>query len=136
VFASGSVGMDIHERGHYFIQILFFHLALLSHQDAPSQFMQLVHVIIVPHIIRYDLFVSKATIDFCPLTKVAQMLNRHIDGLLAYVRYKVTNASVEGLNSLIRQIKSNAKGFRRFENFRIAVLILPGKLYLSPQTSP
>ena len=35
------------------------------------------------------------------LTKVAQMLNRHIDGLLAYVRHKVTNASAEGLNSQI-----------------------------------
>ena len=70
------------------------------------------------------------------LTKVAQMLNRHIDGLLAYVRHKVTNASAEGLNSLIQQIKSNAKGFRRFENFRVAILFFLGKLDLSPQTSP
>jgi transposase len=70
------------------------------------------------------------------LTKVAQMLNRRMNGLLAYVRHRVTNASAEGLNSLIRQIKSNAKGFRRFVNFRIAVLFFLGKLDLSPQTSP
>jgi transposase len=70
------------------------------------------------------------------LTKAEQILNRHIDGLLAYVKYNVTNASAEGLKSLIRQIKSNAKGFRRFVIFRIAVLFFLGKLDLSPQTSP
>lgn len=69
------------------------------------------------------------------LTKVAQMLNRHIDGLLAYVKHKVTNASAEGINSLIQQVNSNAKGFRQFDNFRIAVLFFLGKLELYPHES-
>ncbi len=84
----------------------------------------------------YDWYEAALLLKNAHLSKVAQMLNRHIEGLLAYVRHKVTNASAEGLNSLIQQIKSNAKGFRRFDNFRVAVLFFLGKLDLSPQTSP
>jgi len=70
------------------------------------------------------------------LAKVAQMLIKHIDGLLAYIKHKVTNASAEGLNSLIQQVNSNAKGYRQFHNFRIAILFFLGKLDLYPYTSP
>lgn len=68
------------------------------------------------------------------LTKVAQMLNRHLDGLLAYIRYRLTNALAENLNGQIQRIKTNARGFRRFANFRVAILFFLGKLDLYPQT--
>ena len=61
------------------------------------------------------------------LTKVAQMLERHLEGLVAYVRHHVTNATAEGLNAQVQQIKSNAKGFRKWENFRVADPLLPGQ---------
>jgi len=67
------------------------------------------------------------------LTKVAKMLKRHLDGLLAYLRHRVTNAMAEGLNSRIQQIKANAHGFRRFASYRIAILFFLGKLDLYPQ---
>ena len=70
------------------------------------------------------------------LTKVAQMLHRHLDGLVAYIRHHVTNATAEGLNAQIQQIKSNAKGFRKWENFRVAILFFLGKLDLYPQETP
>ena len=70
------------------------------------------------------------------LTKVAEMLFRHLDGLAAYVRHHITNAGAEGLNAQIQQIKSNAKGFRKWENFRIAILFFLGKLSMYPQESP
>jgi transposase len=41
----------------------------------------------------------------------------------------------EGLNSKIQQIKSAARGFRKFENFRIAILFFCGKLDMYPQKS-
>ena len=70
------------------------------------------------------------------LTKVAQMLERHLEGLVAYIRHHVTNATAEGLNAQIQLIKSNARGFRKWGNFRIAILFFLGKLDLYPHNSP
>lgn len=67
------------------------------------------------------------------LTKVANMLKRHLAGLIAYLRHRVTNAMAESLNSRIQQIKSNAHGFRGFRSYRIAILFFLGKLELYPQ---
>ncbi|MBI5400341.1 transposase, partial [Candidatus Saganbacteria bacterium] len=39
----------------------------------------------------------------------------------------------EGINSKIQQIKSVARGFRSFENYRVAILFHCGKLSLYPQ---
>lgn len=66
------------------------------------------------------------------LVKVAKMLNHHKDGLLNYVKHQVTNAAAEALNSIIQEIKTIARGFRKFENFRIAILFFLGKLELNP----
>jgi len=70
------------------------------------------------------------------LTKVAQMLSTHLTGLLAYLRHKTNNAIAEGLNAQIQLIKARARGFRKFDQFRIAILFFLGKLELSPQESP
>jgi transposase len=70
------------------------------------------------------------------LVKVAQMLKNHLSGLLSYIRHRVTNVIAEGMNASIQQIKSNAKGFRRFASFRVAILFFLGKLDLYPHTSP
>lgn len=70
------------------------------------------------------------------LTQVARMLMTHLNGLLAYIRHKVTNALAEALNGQIQRIKANARGFRRFENFRIAILFFLGRLDLYPHKSP
>ena len=70
------------------------------------------------------------------LTKVAGLLNRHIEGLLAYLKHRRTNAMAESLNSRIQHIKSCAHGFRKFDNYRIAILFFLGKLQLYPHKSP
>lgn len=51
---------------------------------------------------------------------------------LSYLRYPITNAATEGLNSKIQAIKANARGFRSFQNFRILILLFCGKLALHP----
>jgi len=55
------------------------------------------------------------------LTKVAQMLQDHLPGLLAYLRHRTSNAVAEGLNGQIQLIKARARGFRQFAQFRIAI---------------
>jgi transposase len=67
-----------------------------------------------------------------PIKKVAAMLKNHLDGLLSYFRHQVTNATAEGFNSRIQSIKSAARGFRSFENYRLRILFYCGKLELYP----
>jgi len=49
-----------------------------------------------------------------------------------YITHRVTNAVTEGFNSKIQMIKSCARGFRSFENYRVAILFHCGKLHLYP----
>ena len=67
-----------------------------------------------------------------PITQVAKMLKRHLDNILTYLKHRITNAAVEGINSRIQQVKSAARGFRNFKNYRIAILFFCGKLDLYP----
>lgn len=67
-----------------------------------------------------------------PVMKVAKMLKRHLEGLLNYFDYPITNAVSEGLNSKIQSIKASARGFRNFANYRIRILFTCGKLDLTP----
>ncbi len=67
-----------------------------------------------------------------PIIKVAKMLKRHLNNLLTYFRHGITNATSEGFNSRIQNIKSNARGFRSFKNFRTRILFYCGKLDLLP----
>lgn len=67
-----------------------------------------------------------------PIKKVAKMLKSHLDGLLSYFRHQVTNATSEGFNSRIQSIKSAARGFRNFTNYRLRILFYCGKLDLMP----
>jgi len=67
-----------------------------------------------------------------PVIAVARMLKRHLENLLTYLRHHITNAVTEGLNSKIQSIKSAARGFRSFRNYRIRILFFCGKLHLHP----
>jgi len=70
-----------------------------------------------------------------PMAEVAKKLKRHLENLLTYLKHRITNAVAEGLNSKIQQLKAVARGFRNFENFRIAILFYCGKLDLYPHKS-
>jgi transposase len=67
-----------------------------------------------------------------PVMEVAQMLKRHLEHLLTYLKHPITNAVTEGLNSKIQSLKSAARGFRNFRNYRIRILFFCGKLNLYP----
>ncbi len=67
-----------------------------------------------------------------PVIAAAKTLKRHKKGIFAYLKHHITNAATEGLNSKIQSIKSDARGFRNFQNYRIAILFHCGKLNLYP----
>ena len=63
---------------------------------------------------------------------VARMLQRHLENLLTYLKHRITNAVTEGLNSKIQSLKSAARRFRNFQNYRTRILFFCGKLDLYP----
>jgi transposase len=70
-----------------------------------------------------------------PIKKAALTLKNHLQGLLNYFIHPITNAISEGFNSKIQAIKADARGFRRFENYRYRILFHCGKLNLQPAIS-
>ena len=70
-----------------------------------------------------------------PVKKVAKMLKKHLSGLLSYFRHRITNGATEGFNSKIQAIKAAARGFRRFENYRLRILFFCGRLDLRPEVA-
>jgi transposase len=69
------------------------------------------------------------------MIKVAQMLIKHSDELLNYIKHPINNAIAEWLNGKIQEIKTIGRGVRNFKNFRMAILFFLGKFKLFPQTS-
>ena len=67
-----------------------------------------------------------------PVKKVAKMLKKHLDGLMAFFRHRITNAASEGFNSKIQSIKAAARGFRNYEHYRTRILFYCGNLDLRP----
>ena len=67
-----------------------------------------------------------------PVIQVAKRLKKHWNGLQGYILHPISNATAEGFNSKIQNIKASARGFRNFDNFRYAILFYCGKLDLIP----
>ena len=67
-----------------------------------------------------------------PVKKVARTIKKHLYGLETYFEHWITNAVSEGLNSRIQRLKSAARGFRSFANYRIRILFFCGRLELRP----
>lgn len=67
-----------------------------------------------------------------PIIHAAKTLKRHLPGLLAYTKHRITNAVAEGTNGKIQLLKANARGYRNFAQYRIAILFHCGKLDLYP----
>jgi transposase len=73
--------------------------------------------------------------QLAPIVKVAAIPKRHLEGVLAYITHRITNAMSEGFNSCIQSIKSAARGFRNLENDRTRILFFFGRLELIPNVS-
>jgi transposase len=64
--------------------------------------------------------------------KVAEMFANHLRGVLQAMTSSLSNAMAERLNGKIQLLKSIGRGYRKFENFRSAILFFYGKLDLFP----
>lgn len=67
-----------------------------------------------------------------PVKRVAKMIKEHFENIVTYLKHRITNATTEGFNGVIQSIKANARGFRSFENYRVAILFQCAKLNLNP----
>jgi transposase len=66
------------------------------------------------------------------MSDVAKMFKRHYENIVTYLKHGITNALIEGFNSKIQSIKANARGYRNFANYRVAIMFYCGKLSLYP----
>jgi transposase len=67
---------------------------------------------------------------FAPMLKAAQMIENHLSGILAHWKWGVTNAFMEGLNSVFSATKRRARGFRSTTHLITMLYFVAGKLRL------
>ena len=67
-----------------------------------------------------------------PIKSVAKMTKRRKNGIINAIVQRVTNASAEGINSVIQWVKYTARGFRNRERFKNAIYFHLGGLDLYP----
>ena len=65
-----------------------------------------------------------------PMKKVASTLKNHKEQILNYFENKYTNAILEGLNSIIQNVKRKARGFRNTQNFILMIYLVTGDIKL------
>nr|MDA3878832.1 transposase [Prolixibacteraceae bacterium] len=66
------------------------------------------------------------------ITKVVDTFKNHLRGIINAMVNTFTNAMAERLNGKIQEVKACGRGYRKFENFRSAILFFHGGLYLYP----
>ena len=69
------------------------------------------------------------------ILQVAQMFERHLTGVCSALCHEQSNARAERINGKIQEVKTIGRGYRKFENFRSAILFFCGDLDLYPQYS-
>lgn len=66
-----------------------------------------------------------------PMKKFGELLKNHWEEILNYFDHRYTNAILEGMNSIIQNIKRRARGFRNDEFFKTMIYLGCGKLDLN-----
>ena len=64
-----------------------------------------------------------------PMMKLANTIEQHLDGILAYYDYKISSGKIEGINNKIKTIKRQAYGFRDNEYFKLRILSMHDDIY-------
>ena len=67
---------------------------------------------------------------FASMVKVAQMVENHLAGILAHWKWGITNAFMEGLNSVFSATKRKARGYRSTTHLITMLYFVSGKLRL------
>lgn len=70
------------------------------------------------------------TIIIKEIDKVVDEFKKHLNGIINATVDTFTNAMAERLKGKIQEVKSCGRGYKRFENFRSAILIFHGGFHL------
>lgn len=70
------------------------------------------------------------TLLFASMVKMAQMIEKHLAGILGYWKSGLTNAFMEGLNSVFSATKRKARGYRSTTHLTAMLYFVAGKLRL------
>ena len=70
-----------------------------------------------------------------PMKDFARMIRRHFAEIVAYFEHPYTNAVLEGVNSVIQNVKRRARGFRNMDYFATMIYLTCGKLDLKAVTT-
>jgi transposase len=63
-----------------------------------------------------------------PMIKAVKTIKAHKSGIMNFIKSKISNGILEGINSKIQLAKKRARGFRNDENFKSMILFIAGKL--------
>jgi transposase len=62
------------------------------------------------------------------MVKCTEMVERHLEGIMAHWIHRTTNAFMEGLNSVFSAVKRKARGFRSVDNLITMLYFTAGRL--------
>jgi len=65
---------------------------------------------------------------FKPMVAAAKSILNHLDGIISFAESRITNAFMEGLNSVFSAVKRKARGFRSNQNLICMLYFVAGKL--------
>lgn len=68
------------------------------------------------------------TANITEISQVVEMFNRHYRGIVNAINTGATNARAERINGAIEELKRIGRGYRKTENFRVAILFFHGDL--------
>lgn len=78
---------------------------------------------------RIEIWIKEATnTKIKELKRLAKTIGMKIENILNYFENRVTNATLEGINSMIQLAKTRARGFKNIENFKMIIYLTSGKL--------
>lgn len=67
------------------------------------------------------------------IDEVVEMFDRHQKGIINAIQTGANNARAERINGSIQEIKTIGRGYRKTENFRIAIPVFHGNLNMISQ---
>ena len=56
------------------------------------------------------------------------MVRKQWNKIVSYAESKITNAILEGFNSIFQAAKNKARGYKKFETIKAIIYLLTGKL--------
>lgn len=57
------------------------------------------------------------------LIRVANTIERHMDGILNWYESRISNGVMEGFNNVLQAIKGRARGYHSFERYRTMIYL-------------